>query len=110
MVLGVMAVGPYADLTAAQTRVAALEGEQASLEGAVEALQSEAERLQDPAALEEQAREQLGMARPGEIPYIVTNPAEKPPVPVNASPTIPPETAQPSLVDRLVDWVRGWGS
>jgi hypothetical protein len=80
-----------------------------ALDEAVLALQAEAERLQDPAALEEQAREQLGMARPGEIPYIVTNPPQEDLRPVNANPSIPPEVDAPSVVDRLIDWVQGWG-
>jgi hypothetical protein len=107
-VLGVTALGPYADLTAAQSRVATLEARQAELAEAVGELEAEAERLQDPASLEEQARDDLGMARPGEIPYIVVDPDEGPDGEAVAAPPPAPEPA-PSLLDRLVGWARSWG-
>lgn len=105
--LGVMAVGPYADYTAAQERVDALADRRQALDAAVEELEVEAERLQDPAALEEQARSQLGLVRPGEIPYIVVNPPSEAPVPVNAQPEVEPEDeGEPSAWDRISGWVR----
>lgn len=105
VLLGVMASGPYADYSAAQERVDALEQQQTSLDEAVTALEAEAERLQDPAALEEQARSQLGLVRPGEIPYIVVNPPTTAPVPVNANPDLTTaDDASASVLDRALDW------
>lgn len=107
LVLGVMATGPYADYTAAQERVTGLEDRQAALGEAVETLEVEAERLQDPAALEEQARSQLGMVRPGEIPYIVVNPPTEAPVPVNANPEpdADVDAEGPGVLARVIEWV-----
>lgn len=112
ILLGAMATGPYADYTAAQERVTALEDRQVALGEAVETLETEAERLQDPASLEEQARSQLGMVRPGEIPYIVVNPPTEAPVAVNANPEPEGdvEVDGPSVLDRVIDWVTGLAS
>ncbi|WP_370323721.1 septum formation initiator family protein [Euzebya sp.] len=107
LLVAFMAIGPYADYTAAQDRLATLVAEQRSLDEAVDGLEAEAERLQDPAALEEQAREDLGMARPGEVPYIVVNPPTEAPAPVNANPATDEEPS-PSPVERVVDWVLAW--
>ncbi|CAN5511252.1 hypothetical protein BH23ACT9_BH23ACT9_12970 [soil metagenome] len=106
--LGVMASGPYADYVVAQERVSALEDRQAELDESVSALEVEADRLQDPAALEEQARSQLGLVRPGEIPYIVVNPpTEAPPAPVNANPELDEDVEEgASVVDRVRAWVQ----
>lgn len=104
LLLGVMASGPYADYTAARGRVETLSGDQAQLLEAVEALETERARLEDPAALEEEARSELGLSRPGEIPYIVVNPPTPEPV---AAPE-PEPTEEPSLIDRVVGVVTGW--
>lgn len=108
VVLGAMALGPYGDYTAARGRVEALAGEQQQLLEAVDGLESERERLQDPAALEEEARRELGLTRPGEIPYIVVNPPTEPPAPVRSPLQDQPAEPAPSLISRLLDTVTGW--
>jgi hypothetical protein len=109
LVLGLMALGPYADLTVAQERVATLEARQADLGSAVVALEEEAARLQDPRALEAQAREDLGMVRPGELPYIVADPLPTaPPTERAAAPSEAP-AGPPSAWDRVLAWARSWG-
>ncbi|MGI9015854.1 MAG: FtsB family cell division protein [Euzebya sp.] len=106
LLVGVMALGPFANYTAAQDRVQALVGQRTSLDQSVEQLQVEADRLEDPAALEEQARAELGMVRPGEIPFIVANPPTIAPAPVNAAPVVKAEDQGTSVVDRFIEWVR----
>lgn len=106
LLIGAMAVGPYADYTTAQERVQTLVAQRAELDEAVVELQSEADRLNDPAALEEPAREHLGMARPGEIPYIVVNPPAEPSPP--ADPALEEGTSDEvaSRLDRVIEWLR----
>lgn len=106
LVLGAMALGPYADYTAAQDRVQTLVAERTALDDAVAELESEAARLEDPAALEEPAREDLGLARPGEIPYIVVNPPTEQPAALNVLPEGEDHLPAPSRLDQLIDWVR----
>jgi cell division protein FtsB len=104
VLLGAMAVGPYADYTAARGRVDTLTDEQLGLLEAVDTLESERTRLEDPVSLEEEARSQLGMTRPGEIPYIVVNPPTEPPVEPDA-PAVAPE---PPLIERVLETVSAW--
>ncbi|WP_114592941.1 septum formation initiator family protein [Euzebya pacifica] len=104
VLLGAMAVGPYADYTAARGRVDTLTDEQLGLLEAVDSLESERTRLEDPVSLEEEARSQLGMTRPGEIPYIVVNPPTEPPVEPDA-PAVAPE---PPLIERVLETVSAW--
>lgn len=106
LMLGAMALGPYADYTAAQDRVQNLVAERTALDQAVAGLEAEAARLQDPAALEEPAREDLGMARPGEIPYIVVNPPTEPPAPLGTAAEGEDPLPAPSRLDRLIEWFR----
>lgn len=107
VVLALMAAGPYADYTAARDRVEDLAVEHEGLTEAVEALESEQARLEDPRALEEEARSELGLTRPGEIPYIVVNPPE-----ATAAPPDPDAAAvpadEPNLLERVLDTVTGW--
>ena len=105
IVIGAMAVTPWASLTAATERVEALEGEQAALGDAVEELEAEADRLQDPLELEGPAREDLGLSRPGEVPYIVINPPTEDPSPVNAPPVSADAGDDESVWRRVGEWV-----
>lgn len=107
VVLGLMAAGPYSDYTAARDRVEDLSVEQQALTEAVEALESEQARLEDPRSLEEEARDELGLTRPGEIPYIVVNPPTEDAVgPDPNAAAVPSE--DPSLVERVLQTVAGW--
>ena len=79
VLLVLMAAGPYADFTVADGRVDELGATRDALVVAVDDLASEEARLQDPEALEEIARDELGLVRPGEIPFLVVNPQTEAP-------------------------------
>lgn len=106
ILLGGRALGPYADYTAARDRVSDLTGERVELTEAVQALESEQARLQDPRELEEEARSELGLTRPGEIPYIVVNPPTEPPAPSMATDVA--DEADPPIIQRIIDVVTEW--
>ena len=72
-VLAMMIVGPLQSYTAAAERVHDLEVAKAELERSVKTLENRRERLQDPEEIELLARERLGLVKPGEIPYVVTD-------------------------------------
>jgi cell division protein FtsB len=80
VLLGVMFLGPLESLSVASGRVEDLEQEQARLEEEVAALEQRRAALQEPEEIELLAREELGMVRPGETPYVVV-PAEPAPSP-----------------------------
>lgn len=71
VVIGAMALGPVRSLGEANDRVDQLTEQRDVLAADVERLEGERDDLNDPAEQEVYAREQLGLVRPGEQPYIV---------------------------------------
>ena len=94
-----MTVGPAQRYTAAATRVDELRAQRAALTQEVDRLQERRTRLEDPEEVELLARSELGLVRPGEIPYVVV-----PPTPPAESP--PPTTAPAPWWERAVATVR----
>ncbi len=72
-VLAMMIVGPLQSYTAAAERVHDLEVARADLQRQVDALEQRQQRLHDPEEIELLARERLGLVKPGEIPFVVTD-------------------------------------
>ena len=75
VLLGAMAIGPVKSYTAATDRVRQLDQRRAELEARVDRLEARRLELANPDEIELLAREQLGMIRPGEIPYVVVAPS-----------------------------------
>jgi cell division protein FtsB len=71
VVIGAMALGPLRSLAAANERVDELTQQRDVLAEEVDGLERQKTDLNDPAEQEVYAREQLGLVRPGEIPYVV---------------------------------------
>ena len=72
LVLAVAGAHSYRDLERARERRAKLEASIAATEARVEALERRIHRLKDdPLMLERLAREELGLARPGEVVIVV---------------------------------------
>ena len=69
-----MAVGPLQRFTAAADRVAELEATRDALRSEVDRLEDRRARISDPEELELLARTELGLVKPGEVPYIVVTP------------------------------------
>lgn len=65
-----LAVGQQFELYTIQRETASLQERIAELEQANKALLDEKSRLSSPAYVEKIAREQLGLVKPGEVPYI----------------------------------------
>lgn len=84
-VLATMAVAPARELHRHQQRIAAAESRIDDLTESNAGLESRLARLKDPDHMEKLAREQLGMVRKGEIPYLIV-PAEPPPAEPAAAP------------------------
>ncbi|RVW06742.1 septum formation initiator family protein [Rhodococcus spongiicola] len=68
-----------------------LASEQRDLERELDELQRQKEQIEDPAWIEAQARERLGLVRPGETPYKVQLPGDYKP-PEEDAPPPPPST------------------
>ena len=73
---GAMAIEPTRQLLEQRTRIADMSHELKAIEKSNERLRNMVTRLQDPDYLEQQAREQSGLVRPGETSIIVMPPAD----------------------------------
>lgn len=100
-VLAMMIVGPLQSYTAAAERVHDLAATKAELSERVRELQERRGRLDDPEHLELLARERLGLVRPGEIPYVVSD-GEPESDQVRPDGQPPPPSVRPSLWQRIL--------
>jgi cell division protein FtsB len=74
--LATMAIGPLQGYIAAADRVDALNAERDQLRQQVDRLEDRRELLKDPEEVELLARTELGMVKPGEVPFTVVSPGE----------------------------------
>ena len=104
LVLGAMAAGPLGDHTAATARVDELAAQRDALTDEVAVLSEQRDDLNDPETLELLARSELGLVRPGEIPYIVITPEPS----AGDAPVTPPTEEPRPWYERLFDSAVGW--
>jgi cell division protein FtsL len=97
-------VFPFRQLIAQQRRVDTNQAELDALVAENEHLQSQIDAVQTPAELERIAREQYGMARPGETTYVVE--LEGGP-PSDGLATVEPVVDSRSLLQRFWDFLTG---
>ncbi|MDQ4025586.1 MAG: septum formation initiator family protein [Actinomycetota bacterium] len=72
--LAAMAIEPTLELTEQNERIARMRAELREIETTNERLERRIARLDDPDFLEQKAREQIGLVRPGETAYLVVPP------------------------------------
>jgi cell division protein FtsB len=75
--MSVLALGPLQRYTAAADRVEGLEATRDALAEQVDELEDRKAILSDPEELEIIARTELGLVKPGEIPFIVVSPEDR---------------------------------
>lgn len=103
--LAAMAIEPTVELMEQNERIARMKAELESIEKTNERLERRIARLDDPDFLEQKAREQHGLVRPGETNYLVVppgGPRRREKKEVEPAPTPPPE---PGFVDGLLEFV-----
>lgn len=71
-----MALGPLQQLVEQRKRISAVSNQLDELSRNNAALEDRIERLQDPDYIEQEARAQAGLVRPGEIPFVVMPPSK----------------------------------
>lgn len=74
--LAAMVVGPVKQLLEQKSRISAVNAQLEQLEENNAALRERIDRLKDPDYIEQQARAQAGLVRPGEIPFLVMPPSD----------------------------------
>lgn len=95
-----MAIQPTRQLLAQKERLNEMSRDLDATEGANARLKQRIERLRDPDYIEQRAREQIGLARPGETTYVVMPPskASRRQVASPRKPAAPPPAEPPSGV------------
>lgn len=74
VVVATMALGPLQNYTAAADRLEELTSTRDQLAEQVDQLEDRREQLSDPEELELIARSELGLVKPGEVPFVVVSP------------------------------------
>jgi cell division protein FtsB len=96
--------GPVELHLASRDRVATLEAQLAALEAENARLEQRRDDLDDPEVVELLAREQQGLVRPGEVPYVLTPPpVDRPRI---TEPVAPLPAEAPGPVARAAAWLR----
>ena len=104
--LSAMGIEPTLELTQQNERIARMKAELREIEGTNQRLERRIERLDDPDFLEQKAREQIGLVRPGETAYLVVPPErERPSDKRKEREAAPPPPPDPGFVEQLLDFV-----
>jgi cell division protein FtsB len=104
--LASMAIEPTLELTQQNERIAAMKAELDEIEDTNQRLERRLERLDDPDFIEQKAREQLGLVRPGETTYHVVPPGtERDKAEKKKREAPPPAPPDPGFAERLLEFV-----
>ena len=105
--LGAMVVEPARQLLTQRDRVAGLASDLEEIEGANDKLRGRIKRLKDPDFIEQKAREQAGLVRPGEVPIVVMPPSgdRRASAPERRKPQVSPVEDDPGFVEGLLEFV-----
>lgn len=101
-VAGLMLAGPVSRHLDSRDRVEGLEQRRDALHAEIDRLEGRVDDLEDPGHIELLAREQLGLVRPGEVPYVVVVPEQDRP---QLTPAAPPQPEPRPWYRRLLDAV-----
>jgi len=104
IVLGVALLAPpFENYVMARQRVAILEQQALALDAENQRLERRLSDLDDPLTIELLARQQQGLVRPGEVPYVLIPPDVDVPRILDAPQQVTPDD---DLLDRLLAWLR----
>lgn len=101
--VGAMAIEPTRQLLRQRDRIDGMASDLAQIERSNRILQERIERLNDPDFLEQRAREQIGLVRPGEVTYVVMPPSRRD-APRERS-VRPPAPEPPTFLEEVLSFV-----
>jgi cell division protein FtsB len=103
--LGVLLMAPpFENYVTARQRVVLLERQAAALDTANQRLERRVKDLDDPLTIELLAREQQGLIRPGEVPYVLIPPPSDRPRILDVPAEVAVDDVDP--LERLLAWLR----
>ena len=100
--LGAMAIEPTRQLLEQRERISTMASDLAEIERSNDRLAARIDRLKDPDFLEQRAREQIGLVRPGETAIVVMPPSKR--MAQKASARKGPERMAPAEPERVTFW------
>jgi cell division protein FtsB len=100
-----MAIGPTRQLLEQRERISGMESELHSIQRSNSELEDRIARLNDPDYLEQQARAQSGLVRPGERAFVVMPPSKVPGIKHREHLPEKPPPPDPSLIEGFLDFV-----
>ena len=104
--LAAMAIEPTLELVQQKDRIERMTSELREIETTNDRLQRRIERLDDPDFLEQKAREQIGLVRPGETAYLVVPPGKTGKAEKRKRRVVEPLPPQePGFVEELLEFV-----
>jgi cell division protein FtsB len=110
--VGAMAIEPTRQLLEQRERISGMESDLQRIERSNQKLEDRIKRLQDPDFLEQEAREQIGLVRPGETAIVVMPPSRRAQLlkqqRKQAAKPPPPPPPEPGFVEGLLEFI-SWG-
>jgi cell division protein FtsB len=100
-----MAIGPTRQLIEQRERISGMESELHTVERSNEVLEHRIAKLNDPDYIEQQARAQSGLVRPGEKAFVVMPPSRVPGIEHREKIVPEPPAPEPSLIEGFLDFV-----
>jgi cell division protein FtsB len=100
-----MAIGPTRQLLEQRERIAGMESELHSIERSNRALEDRIARLNDPDYIEQEARAQSGLVKPGEKAFVVMPPSKVPGIKHRERIPKEPPPPEPSLIEGFFDFI-----
>jgi len=107
---GAMAIQPTRQLLAQRERIESMNSDLQSLQNSNSRLRTRIDKLNDPDFIEQQARAQIGLARPGETAFVVMPPsarARERKQELRAAKAPPPPPEEPGFLDSLLHFITG---
>jgi cell division protein FtsB len=100
-----MVIGPTRQLLEQHERISGMESELQSIERSNRLLEDRVARLNDPDYIEQQARSQSGLVRPGEKAFVVMPPSKVPGIKHREKIPREPPPPDPSLIEGFLDFI-----
>lgn len=104
--VGAMAIQPTRQLLEQRARIEGMAGDLGRIQALNQKLETRIARLQDPDYIEQEARDKVGLVKPGETTYVVMPPSRRQRVPeTTGASTGAKEAPEPGFIDGFLEFV-----
>lgn len=105
VMVGAMAIVPTRQLIEQQRRIEAMGSDLSQIERSNSRLEARIERLKNPDFIEQRAREQMGLVRPGETSYLVLPPSRSARDTSKKADVLPPAPREPGFIEGVLGFI-----